>query len=77
MRDYAHKEWNGLLSSLYLDRWKEFFNIELAKMDGKQIVQPKIYYNMETEWARSSNMYKPVVLTQIEQEDLINRIINQ
>lgn len=24
LRDYAHKEWNGLLSSLYYNRWKVF-----------------------------------------------------
>lgn len=26
LRDYAHKEWNGLLADFYLKRWKTYFN---------------------------------------------------
>ncbi len=53
LRDYAHKEWNGILGSLYYDRWKLF--IENAKK-GK-FTSPKDFYNMEVEWSKSSDLY--------------------
>lgn len=75
LRDYAHKEWSGLLSSLYLARWKEFTRIELLKLDGKPANNPDVYYKLETAWARSSKMYVPLRLSLQQQKNLIDRII--
>ncbi|XJR86661.1 alpha-N-acetylglucosaminidase TIM-barrel domain-containing protein [Elizabethkingia anophelis] len=55
LRDYAHKEWNGLLSSLYYNRWKVF--IEQAQ--SGIITAPEVFYNMEVEWSKGKNMYTP------------------
>ena len=56
LRDYAHKEWNGLLSSLYYNRWKEVF-IEEAQAGA--ITAPEVFYNMEVEWSKGKEMYIP------------------
>ncbi|MGN5953056.1 alpha-N-acetylglucosaminidase [Sphingobacterium lactis] len=55
LRDYAHKEWGGLLSSLYLDRWNLFVERALAG----QTVPPAEFYQMEVEWSKKADLYKP------------------
>ena len=55
LRDYAHKEWNGLLGSLYYNRWKVF----IEKAQAGVITDPAIFYNMEVEWSKGKNMYAP------------------
>lgn len=44
LRDYAHREWSGLLRDLYYKRWKAFFDSEL---DGAPTPD---YYKMECDW---------------------------
>lgn len=51
LRDYAHKEWNGLLGSLYYDRWKLF--IHNAK--NNQITPAATFYEMEVKWAKNQD----------------------
>ncbi|PUB28130.1 alpha-N-acetylglucosaminidase [Elizabethkingia sp. YR214] len=55
LRDYAHKEWNGLLGSLYYNRWKVFID----KAQAGVITDPAVFYNMEVEWSKGKNMYAP------------------
>ena len=55
LRDYAHKEWNGLLGSLYLDRWNVFVN---NAVNGKTS-NPEDFYKMEVEWSKKSDLYIP------------------
>jgi alpha-N-acetylglucosaminidase len=55
LRDYAHKEWNGLLSSLYYNRWKVFIEEAQAGI----ITDPAVFYNMEVEWSKGKEMYVP------------------
>lgn len=61
LRDYAHKEWNGMLKSLYYHRWQSFFNYQQAILEGKQATEPN-YYQMELDWASSVELYnnKPI-----------------
>jgi len=75
LRDYAHKEWGGLLSSLYLDRWKKFTTDELAKMDGKT-PDSKSYFEMERQWSLSPMMYVPIILTESEINAVVVKIIH-
>lgn len=53
LRDYAHKEWGGLLSSLYYNRWKLF--IDDAMNDN--ITPASTFYDMEVKWSKDSNLY--------------------
>lgn len=76
LRDYAHKEWGGLLGTLYLDRWKKFAEYELAKINHQEL--PDVdYFKMEVAWAESPDLYVPKQLSGKQLNDLINRIINE
>jgi len=53
LRDYAHKEWGGLLSSLYYNRWKLFIDDAL----NDKITPASTFYDMEVKWSKDSNLY--------------------
>ena len=53
LRDYAHKEWSGLLSSLYLQRWQLFVD---KALEGKT-VNPAEFYQMEVDWSKKADLY--------------------
>ena len=40
LRDYAHKEWQGLLSDFYHVRWKAYFDALAAQMEAQTRPQP-------------------------------------
>ena len=40
LRDYAHKEWQGILRDFYYPRWQHYFSILQDEMDGKLPVLP-------------------------------------
>ena len=42
LRDYAHKEWQGLLRDFYYPRWRTFFDTLLAQMEAQQHPQPEL-----------------------------------
>ncbi|WP_316835985.1 alpha-N-acetylglucosaminidase [Pedobacter nutrimenti] len=50
LHEYANKEWGGMLSSLYLQRWRKFANDVIGKMKG-EVTYPIDYYGMELEWS--------------------------
>lgn len=49
LRDYAHREWSGLLRDVYYVRWKTFFE----NKDGNLID----YYAMDEAWTKKTNPY--------------------
>ena len=56
LRDYAHKEWNGILKDFYYMRWKAYFDNLTLKMDGKN--PGKIdFYALEEPWTKDTNSY--------------------
>ena len=56
LHDYAHKEWNGLLSSLYYDRWACWTEAMLHNLRGADS-QPPLWYDMEEAWAEGREEY--------------------
>jgi alpha-N-acetylglucosaminidase len=42
LRDYAHKEWQGLLRDFYYPRWKAYFDALLAQMEAQTKPQPEL-----------------------------------
>jgi alpha-N-acetylglucosaminidase len=42
LRDYAHKEWQGLLKDFYYTRWKAYFDALLAQMEALTKPQPEL-----------------------------------
>lgn len=56
LRDYAHKEWNGLLKDFYYKRWAAYWQTLQDVLDGKPIVELD-YYAMEEPWTLAHNPY--------------------
>ena len=59
LRDYAHKEWNGILKDFYYKRWSEFWKTLQDVLDGKHEVKLD-YYAMEEPWTLADNHYSSV-----------------
>ncbi len=60
LHEYAHKEWAGLLSGLYLPRWKVFIlECELALKENRDL-KPIDFFSMEAEWVSQRDTY-PVI----------------
>jgi len=72
LRDYAHKEWNGLLKDFYYPRWVKYLDILEQEIDGKLPVLPVgnsswkkddnpamtiDWYAMEEPWTLQHNTY--------------------
>lgn len=56
LHDYAHREWQGLLSDFYAMRWRRWFDERLASWDSGKM--PEIdFYDMEEQWANRHNPY--------------------
>jgi alpha-N-acetylglucosaminidase len=51
LHDYSHKEWGGLLASLYLQRWRLFKADMLNVIDGGKARAN--YFEVEKQWAES------------------------
>lgn len=56
LRDYAHKEWNGLLKDFYYKRWAAYWQTLKDVLDGKPMVELD-YYAMEEPWTLAHNPY--------------------
>ena len=56
LRDYAHKEWNGILKDFYYPRWAAFFTMLQDQLDGKPEVEID-FYAMEEPWTLATNTY--------------------
>ncbi|MBQ8674505.1 MAG: alpha-N-acetylglucosaminidase [Bacteroides sp.] len=57
LRDYAHKEWNGLLRDFYYKRWSAYWQTLQDVLDGKPMVTLD-YYAMEEPWTLARNPYE-------------------
>jgi len=56
LRDYAHKEWNGLLRDFYYNRWKVWIDCQKAQLDGAP-VKAIDFYAIEEPWIKQTNPY--------------------
>jgi len=74
LHDYAHKEWSGLLSTIYLSRWEAFIAWQIALMSSKNAPEPD-YFKMENEWVKRKDLYPAKALTNTELDGLIKRMI--
>lgn len=74
LHDYAHKEWSGLLSTIYLSRWEQFIAWQIALMSSKNAAEPD-YFKMENEWVKRKDLYPSKPMTKTELDGLIKRMI--
>ena len=56
LREYAHKEWNGVLADFYYPRWKAYFEALAATLDGKPMKDID-FYAMDEKWTLQHNFY--------------------
>ncbi len=56
LRDYAHKEWNGILKDFYYMRWKHYFDNLSLKMEGEKPEEID-FYALEEPWTKATNPY--------------------
>lgn len=56
LRDYAHKEWNGLLRDFYYLRWKTWFDELAARLEGKPSTEID-FYALEEPWTLQHTAY--------------------
>ncbi len=57
LRDYAHKEWNGILKDFYYKRWETWWKMLQGVLDGGEM-QEIDWYAMEEPWTLQHNPYK-------------------
>lgn len=56
LRDYAHKEWNGLLRDFYYNRWKVWIDQQVAQLNGAPVKEID-FYAIEEPWTLQTNPY--------------------
>lgn len=56
LREYAHKEWNGVLRDFYYPRWKAYFDAHAATLNGKPM-RKFDFYAMDEKWTLQHNAY--------------------
>lgn len=56
LRDYAHKEWNGILKDFYYMRWKQYFDYLSQKLDGAEPAEID-FYALEEPWTKAAGFY--------------------
>lgn len=56
LRDYAHKEWNGLLRDFYYNRWKVWIDRQKAQLNGAPM-KAIDFYAIEESWTKQTNPY--------------------
>jgi alpha-N-acetylglucosaminidase len=61
LREYAHKEWNGVLRDFYYPRWKAYLRMLGNVMNGKPMENPD-YYVMAEPWVKAHNTYTPTAV---------------
>lgn len=65
LHEYSHREWNGILGTLYYDRWKLFVGQQQAFLEGKINEDTPIdFFTMESKWANElGQQYKSKPVT--------------
>lgn len=69
LREYAHKEWNGVLADFYYPRWQAYFKALSETFDGHPMKEFD-FYAMDEQWTLRHNTYPyeaqgdPVVFSQ-------------
>lgn len=58
LRDYAHKEWNGILRDLYHVRWKLWIDQQMAILQGSDTT-PIDFYALEERWTKECDTIYP------------------
>lgn len=61
LRDYAHREWNGLLRDFYRPRWEAWIAQQRDILDGKEVADID-FYAMDEKWVDARDAYSETPL---------------
>ncbi|WP_279299294.1 alpha-N-acetylglucosaminidase [Paraflavisolibacter caeni] len=75
LHEYANKEWSGLMKSLYLPRWEMFITASMAELKGENAPAAPDYFSFEHNWSNQPDLFLPVRITAVEQDQIIRRIL--
>ncbi len=75
VRDYANKEWSGLLSDYYLPRWEAFYSYLDDLLAGREADEPD-YFEMEKAWVDNGKEY-PVEPYDYDPLVLVDRLLSK
>lgn len=53
LHDYAYKEWSGMMTSYYKERWKLWFSYLRGQLEGREPDAPEYFY-WEREWSEDN-----------------------
>ncbi|MBR5532386.1 MAG: alpha-N-acetylglucosaminidase [Bacteroidales bacterium] len=70
LRDYAHKEWNGILKDLYYNRWRLYFEYLKNGEDPNNID----WFNFDQNWANKKHCYKHKAYNNVI--DIVKEVVN-
>ncbi|PJN02948.1 alpha-N-acetylglucosaminidase [Streptomyces sp. CB01201] len=57
LRDYANREWSGLVGGLYTLRWRTYFDTLTASLTTGRPPEPVDWYALEDTWVRTHPAY--------------------
>lgn len=57
LRDYAHKEWNGILKDFYYVRWQKYLNMLSDVLYGKSSMKDIDWYAIDEPWTKRTEEY--------------------
>ncbi|MBO5720173.1 MAG: alpha-N-acetylglucosaminidase C-terminal domain-containing protein, partial [Bacteroidales bacterium] len=70
LRDYAHKEWNGILKDLYYNRWRLYFEYLKNGEDPNNID----WFDFDQNWANKKHCYKHKAYNNVI--DIVKEVVN-
>ncbi|WP_316817645.1 alpha-N-acetylglucosaminidase [Pedobacter nyackensis] len=77
LHEYSHREWNGLLKTLYYNRWKLFIDQQQMVLDGKLTNPVPIdFFTIEKKWANELGGNFPET-PEADYVSLVKNIYNQ
>jgi alpha-N-acetylglucosaminidase len=74
LHEYAYKEWAGMMTSFYQQRWKLYLNHLRNNLTGKTTTPPD-FFAWEREWVQQNEEIKEAVQTNSSLEKVVRKIL--
>jgi alpha-N-acetylglucosaminidase len=74
LHEYAYKEWAGMMTSFYQQRWKLYLNHLRNNLTGKTTTPPD-FFAWEREWVQQNEEIKGAVQTKSSLEKIVRKIL--
>jgi alpha-N-acetylglucosaminidase len=74
LHEYAYKEWAGMMTSFYQQRWKLYVDHLRNNLTGKTTTPPD-FFAWEREWVTQNEQVKATVQTNSSLEKIVRKIL--